>query len=252
MIDLIRWQFPQARAYKKFGESLNKLYLNLDQLLETHRDPIDSAEALRICSRMVRPLVKTHALPDFAPWSRKHQRWLDWLATGSFIYVIRDGPQVMTSYQQLAMEVDRETPEDMLEFMRGKQSYFLPERTIGPNQPRIWANHIKAWVAVPGVRCLLFSEIIRKPEQTVSELSALSGLESGNREPTLPPRSGGMWHGRVARLMSRCPSSTAVLTQTLCHRRFEARSVFDEAAAGFLASEAAELPDLVEGLSVEV
>src|SRR3954451_10415909 len=100
LIDSLRLNFRECRSWKRLGENLHRLYLNLDEL-----DGLEPDEAVELASRCKQPVLKTHALGDFSaaclkpgpcPCDPELVAWLRANAA-SFLYVYRDPREVMKS-----------------------------------------------------------------------------------------------------------------------------------------------------------
>jgi hypothetical protein len=86
----------------------------------------------------------------------------------------------------------------------------MRQRHGGVSRARAWAEHVRAWLAVPGVHPIAFEALIREPQRTLEELGARLGLTLLGRRPWLPAPPAGRWALRWARLVSIHPESTAV------------------------------------------
>lgn len=210
LMDLLRRQFEACRSWKWPGERLDQLYCSIDEL-DAERGRLDKRTARRILSRTERPLVKTHAWPGLEDtFLAPHHdgldpEWTEWLhQRGTFLYVYRDGRDVMCSYQMMRSRMDPGPRGSIGSFIRGHD----PGREV--NRVRRWARHVRAWRASGGT-CLAFEGILDRPEEVIGRLGGILGLDPDWRTPLLPERFSSIWESRWARLFRMQPESTAIL-----------------------------------------
>lgn len=202
-IDLLRRQFEDCASAKRLGESLAELYLNAERLIDPRR-PISQRRALALLARAARPIVKTHALPDFAAWQPEHGAFVRELLADADVYSVhRDGRDVLCSLHLYARGFDASARRPLAEFMRQQHE--------GMSRPAWWANHVLRWRDTPGVRSLAYRDIVADPRGTTLQLGAELGLRAMLREPILPRRLRNVWEARWLRLFSRRPDATTVL-----------------------------------------
>src|SRR3954454_20906472 len=154
LIDSLRLNFPECRAWKRLGENLHRLYLNLDEL-----DRLTPAEAIAVASRCRRPVLKTHALADFSaaslipgpcPCDPALVAWLRANAA-SFLYVYRDPREVMKSLHAfvqaspgtagpVAANGDGEGGGDGAGRAATTLGAFIRQREHGQSRPALWAR----------------------------------------------------------------------------------------------------------------
>lgn len=204
LIDFFRRQFADCAAWKYPLERLDRLYLSLDALSDPRHAPGDR-KALSILRRCRRPLLKTHALPDFslfpfeshtAPLPRSLVESLRTRA--SFFYIFRDGRKVLCSYHALT---------------GGNTTIgqFMRQEISGVNRVQAWVDHVSRWMDVDGVTPVKMESLIREAGRVLDKLEKVLGQPSLRNEPLLPPRATSVWASRRDRLLARCPSSTAIL-----------------------------------------
>ncbi|MCC6580635.1 MAG: sulfotransferase domain-containing protein [Phycisphaeraceae bacterium] len=200
-IDLLRRQFADCDAAKWWGERNDRVYLPLEPLA---RGALNPAVALRVLRRAKRPVIKTHFLPDFAKFTGDARVWIDWLfEKGTFIYVYRDGRDVMSSLHHASHNW---APDEELTF-----GPYLRQQREGFSLPRLWAEHVERWGRIPGVRMYEYKQILKFPKVTLDELAQALGCVCRERQPMLPPRMISAWHSRWVRLIHRRPPSTALV-----------------------------------------
>jgi hypothetical protein len=202
-IDLLRRQFEACASSKRLGESLAELYLNAERLIDTRR-PISERRALALLRRAARPIVKTHALPDFAPWQPRHGGFVRELLSDADVYSVhRDGRDVLCSLHLYSQAFDATARCPLADFMRQQHE--------GLSRPARWAQHVLRWREVPGVRSLAYRDIVGDPRGTALRLADELALSARLREPILPRRLRNVWEARWLRLFSRRPDVTTVL-----------------------------------------
>ena len=211
LMDTFRLQFSECRSWKWPGESLGRLYMNIDSLFDAAGPGLTEAQALRILRRSRRPLIKTHSLPGLANWPRAQQlreppaRWLEWFTRSTDVcYVVRDGRSVMSSYHQYVRGFDASAGRSIGEFLR--------EQRGDLSRLAAWSQHVRRWTSRPGVVVVRFEDLVARPEEVITSLAESFAL-------TLRPgvarrvarRSRNRLEGRLSRLLSTRPESSAVL-----------------------------------------
>lgn len=108
-IDLFRRQFRECRSWKFPGEPNDRLYVNLNAVLD-RKVPV--SVACKILRRTAKPLLKTHRMPSSnnsdTPQSFTQTELSRLFENTDIIYVYRDGRDVMTSYHQYRKGFDPE------------------------------------------------------------------------------------------------------------------------------------------------
>ena len=229
LIDSLRLNFPECRAWKRLGENLHRLYLNLDELAR-----LTPAEAIAVASRCKRPVLKTHALADFSaanlipgpcPCDPELVTWLRGNGA-SFLYVYRDPREVMKSLHGFVRASPANTGPGAAADGDGDGACpgaatlgaFLREREHGVSRPALWARHVTGWVGDASVHCVAMESLLRRPDVPLSGLAERLGLTSdAGRQAAgapghwrLPPKPRTLLRLRLARLFTRHPSSTAI------------------------------------------
>lgn len=211
-IDVLRRHFAACAVAKRPGQRLDQLYLNVDEVMR--RDgPMSDDRALGILRGAPRVPVKSHLRADY---TRDHSaavypgrlpdRWVELLeGRARFLYVIRDGRDVLASYKVFAQAWDPDA--------RGTVTQFLRSETGGRNRVRVWADHVEGWLARPEVVVVRFEELVRSPVTAIDQLGAVLGEPPLGIEPPLPPATTRLWAGRLDRLRGRTPASTATLAR---------------------------------------
>jgi hypothetical protein len=238
-LDTFRRQFRECRSWKYWGEPLDRLYLNLESLMR-REGALGEAAARRILRRAARPLVKTHALPGYRAFYLPDEHhdlpaaWVEWLGReASVCYVYRDGRDVMCSYHLYMKGHDAAAYCSIGEFMR--------QRHGGASRVRAWADHVRAWLALPGVHAVAFEALVREPRRTLEGLAARLGLTLLGRQPWLPAPPTSLWALRRARLLSRRPETTAVRCHPPTERLERWREAFTPEDRAFFHAEAGDL-----------
>jgi hypothetical protein len=188
--------------------------------------------AVRTLRRCRRPLIKTHRvfvggeaprLPDVVEPDVEWKEWLE--RDAQVIYVYRDGRDVLSSLQLLEARRDPSTWRPHAEFLR--------QRLDGTNRVLLWARHVEAGLALPGVIPVAFEELVAGPRETLATLADRLGMRPRWIEPLLPRRFASIWESRRARLFARRPESTAILGRPTGHAPFDWRDVYTAADRAF-------------------
>jgi len=197
-MDLIRKQFAACRPARRPFANIHDSYLSLDRLNTEHHRPLDRRNALALLALAPRPLIKTHALPDFASLKDEHRPFLaELLAASDIIYTVRDGRRVLCSMyawmQNFGGGLRTESGETMTfaRFIRGES----PKN--GLSRAAEWADHVTRWFNTDGVQVVRFEDVVGNTE------AALTRLE----QPLLPrPITSGR-ETKIARLLGRLEST---------------------------------------------
>lgn len=239
MIDLLRWQFRACRSWKWPGQRYNHLYLNLDRLLPIQGTPLDDRAALSMVAKMRRPVLKTHGLPDLAPWKEHRAVWADWVhQRGKFITVARDGRDVMGSYYLSHLRGRERSDTGLGPFLREtRHGYYVPGALENLNRVKLWAYHVDRWRHKTGVLALRYDAITTQPAEVVQQLAAFLDLKPDNRQPLLPPRFTSLWQSRLSRFFSWRPASSALIAPTHQREKYHWSKSFSEADRRFFDTE---------------
>lgn len=202
-IDLLRKQFIECQSWKKRGEPLDRLYFALESFAPKN-NPLPESLALNILARAKRPIIKTHADPNFSYLLDQKKNWIDWLhQTADIYYVYRDGRSVLCSLHLFMQSYD---PSARCSF-----SEFIRQEVDGCSRAKNWANHIKAWINQPNITALCFEDIIHDTELTIQKIREISKLSYISKHPLLPLKVSSIWYGRWARFAKKKSESTAIL-----------------------------------------
>lgn len=212
-IDLLRRHFPACASWKRFAERSDRLYLPLEGLCSAGvvHTPTTALDTL---GRASRPIIKTHALPEFKEWMPDNGHWIDWLRErAKWVYVYRDGRKVMSSFFAGRAGMTKEPSSTFAQFLR--------QTDEGCSRPAYWAKHVRAWMDNDNTICVNYEELTRNTEKVLERLSRELSLDLHLRQPVLPPPIRSAWHGRWVRLVSRRPASTALVAGKLRHKPSE-------------------------------
>ena len=179
-LDLIRRNFPACRPRMLALENPHHSYLNLDRFEPGHKVPCDKREALRLLSKAQRPMLKTHAEPGFKNIDPEHSALVNDIVDRSrVIYVSRDGKRVMCSMWTWRRVFDPAARVGFNEFIRQADDK-------GRSRVRVWAEHVAAWSAVPGVLMVDFERIIKDTSALLDEIGVFLGETPEPQSPLLP------------------------------------------------------------------
>lgn len=211
VIGLLRRHFPACQIRKSWGEPLDRLYCNIDELMRED-GRLTETEAVRILSKADAPIVKTHSFPAFDdgffedyPKSLP-ESWTEWLNERAiFIYVHRKPCDVMKSYRLFRAGYEAESRVTFSDFLRASHD----------DQARIsrWADHVSAWVDRSDVLAIQFSEVLNSTDATLSMIENHIGMSASRVDPLLPSPFSSIWSSRFARLFKTFPESTAVISR---------------------------------------
>jgi hypothetical protein len=211
LIDTLRLKFEECQSWKRWGERLDRLYLDLDDILRAELSfPMELAE--NILQRAPRPIIKTHAWPTFdrlLPESRI--RPLDEGAANTLLqkchvlYTYRDGRAAIRS---LHLFMQHHEPAARVSF-----SQFIRQRVDGKSRPRIWADHVRSWNSRSDIFMLRMEDLIADPALHLDMLSQYLSLKASIEKSSLPTPARTVWKNRLARFFGRRPQSTAIPAQ---------------------------------------
>jgi len=202
-IDLLRRQFRECESWKWYGEGLNCLYVNLDALYSGGVNMMCEEKAIRLLQRSLCPIVKTHFLfgslmtgPETSTGCLGDY-WLTWLnQRGVFVYVCRDGRDVMCSLHRWRWGFDPRSRVNISEFIRQRDG-------TGVSRVRSWANHVRQWRNKEGIHLVRFEDITKDTENTLCRLGKILELEPLCRRPLCPIRISTIWVSRINRMFSK-------------------------------------------------
>lgn len=223
-IDLFRRQFRECHSWKFPGERNDRLYVNLDMVLDRNKK-LPPSVACKILRRTAKALLKTHRMPSSynrdTPQSFTQTELSRLFENASIAYVYRDGRDVMTSYHQYRKGFDPEARCTLAEFMRQDDS--------GVSRVKFWANHVQSWLSLPGVIAFKYDEAVKDTQATLTRLGNAFQIEPLYLQPLLPKPVKNRVASRCSRLFRIRPESTAILAPgkenwrkafTLSDRRF--------------------------------
>jgi len=235
-IDLLRKQFRECSGWKLLLERNDRLYVNLDMLLES-APQWPNKTAIKILNRAPRAVIKTHRFPftAFTDCNGKSEVLSeDWFSTltqqAQIINVMRDGRDVIASYHLFRQRFDPAAHCPIGEFLR--------QTDHGMSRVGYWAHHVQSWDRVPGVLRVSTEEILKKTSNTLRTLGESLGMEPRWEEPLLPAPFSTLWASRRARLFGIKPESTAIIGPP---QKQKWRSAFTREDRAFFHQEAGDL-----------
>jgi hypothetical protein len=238
LIDTLRLDFPDCRSWKWWGERTDRLYLNFASLA-WERNRVTERKAIGIMRRSRIPVIKTHAVADFshdvvdgallkepakalAGWLRQHARTL---------YIYRDGRNALCSLFEMKRRYDADSNVPF--------STFLRQCIGGKSRVREWADHVRGWMDNADVFCIGMEELLAHPAICVKAIADKLGLPSDKCGCKLPRRIRSIADGRIQRLFSLQPESTALIHPE--GGRMDWRQFFTAADRRFFAEESDDL-----------
>lgn len=239
-IDSLRINFKPCWMRKSWFEPADGLYLGLDGSALTNQR-LDIQRISRILSRASRPIVKTHALSDLYHGGVERSAWTinQHLAKSlnersSFVYIYRDGRDVLRSLYHYMQVI---APETRVPF-----SQFIRQKVNGLSRVGAWAEHIRSWRTRPGVCHLKMEELVNQPFEALSRIAASLDLPPAPIEPQIPRRCDADFLSRAWRRLVPSPSSTAIVPRHEVAECATSRQAFArEADRRFFHAEAGDL-----------
>jgi hypothetical protein len=101
------------------------------------------------------------------------------LATASWCYCFRDGRSVLCSLQRFRQGFDATASEGIGAFIR-------EDFGDGRSRARAWADHVRAWLAVPNVIPIRFEDTVKKTREQIEQLGRTLRMAPDFTEPLLP------------------------------------------------------------------
>lgn len=237
-IDTLRLNFPQSASRKRWFERADRLYLDLDLLVRSAPDR-QPGLIRKVLSRVPRPIIKTHSLPDFNGfWPKGQDRFdphlVEWLRrNASWVYVHRDGRDVLCSLQRYSMGFDPTAHVPLADFIRQCRD--------GMTRVRAWANHVRSWMAQKRVLCVTMDQLLHRGLTVLPEMAAALGSEWNNHEPVRPRLCDAAFLSRLKRRIIPCPASTAVVANPRFEQPADWRNAFTASDRQFFEDESGGL-----------
>ena len=239
-IDTLRINFSPCWMRKSWFEPADGLYLGLDEAAVADQ-PLNIHRISRILNRASRPIVKTHALSDLyhggverSAWTINHH-FADWLnERSSFVYIYRDGRDVLRSLYHYMQAI---APEARVPF-----SQFIRQKVNGLSRVAAWAEHVRSWKKRTGVLHLKMEDLVNQPHEALSRIAASLDLPHAPLEPQIPRRCDADFLSRAWRRLVPTPSSTAIVPRHEVAECATSRQAFaQEADRRFFHAEAGDL-----------
>jgi hypothetical protein len=210
LIDSLRYNFPECRSWKFWGERSDRLYVNLASLV-WKQHPLSQQTAIRILQRVPRPIVKTHAfadlnrdIADFHRMTPHDPALLQWLRRHAvFLYSYRDGRAMLVSWHEMLSGSNLDARVSFSEFIR--------QQAFGVSRVRNWANHVRSWMDEPSAFCVSMEELIAEPQASLAGYGQKLGLKLDTSRGQLPRKTASRWEHRFKRLFTIRPQSTALI-----------------------------------------
>jgi len=230
-IDLIRRNFPETSIFKLPLEHLDNTYLNLDRLDPAHERSIAESSAIRTLTRAARPLVKTHAHPDFSNIRCVAPSLLSMiLDNAKIIYVHRDIRDVMRSLYLYRLDYYSAKGVSPTDFLHGNH--------CEGNPIEIWVDHVCSWLESSPDMVLSFDDIIRFPRRIVDQISDRLSLKSELAEPLLPLPIKNRFEARLLRILPGRPRATTVFGSASPNSSEAKQRLFNEEDNNYIISKA--------------
>lgn len=240
LMDTLRLNFRECCAWKLPGEPLERLYVDLDGLIHPSR-LVSWNSAGKVLRRCPRPIIKTHAFPDFenfclgGGYASVPPVFVDWLRRrADFLYVYRHVRSAMCSLHQFVQGHDPAAPEVPI-------SEFIRQQERGASRVRQWARHIEMWLKRSDVYAVKMEELLQSPGPTITALGERLGLEPATMPPHLPTAPKTNLRRRLGRLFGIRPLSTTILGDPEGERPKNPRTAFDPDDMKYIRREVGDL-----------
>jgi Sulfotransferase domain len=210
LIDCLRLNFAVCSSWKLPLERIDQLYLNLANMA-WRKEKLSDRAAIRILSRVQRPLIKTHAWPDFSadvsdsedsrPLSYEFAKWLN--SHASFLYVYRDGRETLASRHWMSQQ-------GLPSSARVSLGEFLRQSPHGVSRPRMWAEHVRGWMKRSGIHGVSMDRLLSDPTAVFGAIGKQLGMPLVHRAVRLPTLHDRNPASRLLRWLACRPHSTAI------------------------------------------
>jgi sulfotransferase family protein len=180
-MDLLRRQFKPCRGRAgRFVNPHDSLYFSIDRLNAGHHRPGTPAECDRVLHAIDRPCLKTHNTPGMERTAPEHADYIRSIIERSTpFYCYRDGRSVMCSLQRFRQSFDDNASTSISAFIR-------EDHGDGRSRVKAWADHVRAWLAFPGVIPIRFEDTVKNTRQQIEQIGEALGIEPMWTEPLLP------------------------------------------------------------------
>lgn len=235
MLDLLRRQFPACRPPFRLGVNPHRyLYFVLDRFRPTHRHHVGSAACLKMMRTARMPCLKTHSTPDFPTVMDEAKPLCEQIMRQAVVvYCVRDVRAVLASLHTFeAIAEDRP---------RAPFAEYIRQEVDGRPRPRIWADHVNAWLeGHPERHAVHYEDVVADPGGILEELASWLGQPPERVEPILPPKlryRQQLWLARLAGI----PSSTNVIGRKWRLKPLDWRTAYSDADMAFLEDHAGDV-----------
>lgn len=205
-IDFLRRQFPETRVRKLPMKAMDRLYLNLDALVnEFHPRSVTGREARNILSRASLPIVKTHQ--DYIEFRDclKCDR-LDAVIDSNtpVIYVVRDFRNLVCSLQAYQKGFDESAFVPLGEYVL---------QTDGRGRTRInqWKDHVESWMKCEHALFIRYEDVFMKPEQELSRIEDYLKIKAQMHQPYIAPPWRNVWACRIFGRLLPSPRASTIM-----------------------------------------
>lgn len=201
LIDSIRANFPNSNVKKKYFETNESTYFNLERLTSLKQYKSEKDFFAKI-SQNENVIIKTHYDVSFdKSWIKEEtgivsSRVKEFLQTTRQLYMYREPEKVLASYHQFMENVEGSE----IDF-----SEFLIDRGYLENL----MNHMEGWLKKESVVGVWYDDVLRSPEATLT--NALPGLKYVGGNFKRPRHLRTVTGSRIQRILMRNPSSTAIV-----------------------------------------
>lgn len=201
LIDLIRANFPHSNVKKKYIQTNEATYFNLERLTSPKQQKSEKDFFAKI-SENENVIIKTHYNVSF------DKSWIDdetgvlshrikeFLRTARQLYIYRNPEKVLVSYHQFIENIEGSE----IDF-----NEFLIDRGCLENL----MSHMEGWLQMDSVVGIWYDDLLRCPETTLT--NALPGLKHVSENFKKPRHLRTVAGSRIQRIFTRNPSSTAIV-----------------------------------------
>jgi hypothetical protein len=168
---------------RRNASEVSARYLNLDQLMADHREPLgrEAFDRALVALGPV-PVLKTHVPASPAGWfggGAGPERARELLAAGRVVYVVRDGRDVLVSLFHYMRRYDKRVREQRFaDFLRDPDDFFQACPGFeGLDRAAAWARHVEGWLDEPRAAVVRYEDLLARRDATLRALAGRLGLE---------------------------------------------------------------------------
>jgi hypothetical protein len=205
-IDFLRKQFPKTRVKKLPMKAMDRLYLNLDAVVdELHPRSVTRKEARNILLRAPHPIIKTHQ--DYIQFRNglkcdKLNAVID--SNTPVIYVVRDFRNLVCSLQAYQKGFDESAFVPLGE-------YILQADGRGRTRIDQWKDHVESWMKCKYALFIRYEDVLMKPDQELGRIEDYLKIKADMHKPYIPPPWRNVWACRIIGRLLPSPRASTIM-----------------------------------------